>query len=358
MGFSSETAKTIGRRSVSCRRGLGVALSLAMAWLAVGSPAFGDPPPSKRNRLPGQSHNRMVFIKHEGKKPIYFNMPGHFELGSPCISPDGRWIVFDAMTIGLKPVRETWLLGVDGKGLKKLVDGATPRWSPDGKRILYTRIVKGKPGSETPEKQTVVEFDLASGKSRDIVEGRFGDLSPDGKQLVFAREGEVTANSGVHPGSKLFLAPASGKDPVELVDGDWPSWSPNGKMIAYCACEEDTLPQMNVMDVEEKKSESIGVGFYRAAWAPDGKSVYCNGLVAGPKRENLNRLPVRLWLNKSKMDFFLMDLDVPFSPHVSRDGKTMVLIVDSEGPARSLEELQEQDEEEKLELEPPINPGG
>jgi len=275
---------------------------------------FAEPPPSDPNRLPGQSHNRMVCIKTEGKKLIFVNMPGHYELGSPSISPDGRWIAFDGQTIGKEPVRESWLVGVDGKGLKKLAKGATPRWSPDGKRILFTRIQPAKKGSDEAESTTLVTLELASGKEREIVEGRFGDWSPDGTQIAFAREGEKVPNGGVHPGSKIYIAKADGSDANELSDGDWPSWSPDGKAIACCVQEEGALPQMCVVDLEDKKAEPIGVGFYRAQWSSDGKSFYCNGLLPGAKAKDLTRAPVRLWLDKSKMEFFLLDLDVSFSP--------------------------------------------
>jgi Tol biopolymer transport system component len=333
-------------------------LTCVLAATSIASRLSADPPPSDPNRLPGQSHNRMLCIKSEGRKLVFVNMPGHFDLGSPSISPDGRWIVFDAMTIGKKPVRESWLLGVDGKGLKRLVKGAAPRWSPDGKRILFTQIQPPAKKDDSVEKHSVVELELATGREHKIVEGRFGDWSPDGTQIAFAREGETTPDSRVHLGSKIFTAKANGSDATELVDGDWPSWSPDGRAIAYCVHEENVLPQMHVIDVKEKKSEPLGVGYYRGQWSPDGKSVYCNGLIPGTKREELRNVPARLWLDKSKMEFLFLDMDMSSTPCISRDGKTLAVIVDSEGPARTLEEIQEEEEEEKLETEPPINPGG
>jgi hypothetical protein len=340
-----------------CRNTI-LALVCLLAAMASDSRLSAEPPPSAPNRLPGQSHNRMVCIETRGRKPIYVNMPGHFDLGSPSISPDGRLIAFDAMTIGKEPLRETWLLGIDGKGLKKLVKGAAPRWSPDGKRILFTRIKppakKGDPG----DKHSLVELELATGKDRELVEGRFGDWSPDGTQIAFAREGETTPDSRVRYSSKIFIAKADGSDANELVDGDWPSWSPDGRTIAYCVQEENILPQMCVIEVKEKKSEPLGVGYHRGQWSPDGKSLYCNGLMPGKKREELRSVSARLWLDQSRLEFLFLNMDMPNSPCISRDGKTFVLIVDSEGPARTLEEIQEDEEEEKLETEPPINPGG
>src|SRR5512136_1244896 len=112
-----------------------IVLILALTLIA----EAGAAQPAGQERLFNQIYNRMVYIHTEGKADVYVNMPGHYDLGSPSISPDGKWIAFDAMTIGEKPIRESWLLGIDGKGLKKLTDGAVPRWSPDGKRILFTR---------------------------------------------------------------------------------------------------------------------------------------------------------------------------------------------------------------------------
>jgi hypothetical protein len=319
---------------------------------------LAEPPPSGPGRQAGQSHGRMVCIKTEGKKFVFVNMPGHYDLGAPSISPDGRWVVFDGLTIGKQPVRESWLVGIDGRGLKKLAKGAAPRWSPDGKRILFTRVQRGRNGNAVGEKQTVVELELATGKDHEIVEGRFGDWSPDGTQIAFAREGQNILNSEAHAGSKIFVAKANGGDPTELADGDWPSWSPDGKSIACCAQEEGALPQMCVIDLKTRKSELIGTGFCRGQWSSDGRSFCCNGFVVGPKPTDVRRAPARLWLDGSKIEFVFLDKDMSSSPCVSRDGKTLALIVDSEDPARPLDEMKDEEEEEKLGVRPPINPGG
>lgn len=278
-------------------------------------------------RLPNQIYNRMVYVRTATNAEVFVNMPGHWDVGSPSISPDNKRIAFDALTVGASPLRETWLVGIAGDGLRKLADGGVPRWSPDGKRILIARETMGLYSRQND----IYAIDIATGEEKMVRAGRFPDWSPDGKRIVFAAEGSWTNNSGVHPGSQVWTATADGSGAAKLCDGNWPSWSPDGKKIAYCVQEEGKPSEIWIFDLDTKQQKKIALGHFRAQWAGDSKSIVCNGSLPIPGETVYTRAPARFRLDKPlQPTYFSTELDNPWSPCVSRDDRITVLIVDSQ----------------------------
>src|SRR5947208_3693593 len=66
-------------------------------------------------------------------------------VAAPQISPDGKHVVYQVTDVDLaknKTFTALWLANTDGKGepkqlLPKDALGREPRWSPDGKHILF-----------------------------------------------------------------------------------------------------------------------------------------------------------------------------------------------------------------------------
>ncbi len=206
------------------------------------------------------------------EKGHWIVMAGYNELGSPCFSRDGRWVAFDAYKEGYNNGRpEAWIARSDGTGLKKLTNGATPRWSPDGKRLLLIR------GSEVEAngEPDIYLIKPDGTDERKLSHGRWPDWSPDGKKIAFSRGG--LPGGGAKFGAAVSISNADGSDEKYIAEGDCPSWSPDGKKIACCFREEEAPPRIRVVELETGEAKTIGNGWFRANWMPDGKALVANG---------------------------------------------------------------------------------
>ena len=109
----------------------------------------------------------------------------------PCWSPDGEWIAFglgfwftarDTMTAAL------WRVRRDGSGAEQLTDGTVhsgfPSYSADGKELVYRVWTEKEKGLRI--------LNLDTGKSRVLTQGydNLPGWSPDGKRIVFTRRRE------------------------------------------------------------------------------------------------------------------------------------------------------------------------
>jgi acylaminoacyl-peptidase len=205
-----------------------------------------------------------------------------FELewaSDPRISPDGRHVVYvrNFMDV-MKDVRRSnlWLVAADGSHHRPLTTGnvnhASPRWSPDGDRLLYV-------ASDDDGAQLWMRWmdDGQTAQITHVTEGP-GSLSwsPDGRWIAFsmrvpetpepmveplaAPEGAEWAppprvvdrvvyrfdGAGFLPGghSQLFVVPAEGGTPRQLTSGpydhdDEPAWTPDGDSLIFSANRED-----------------------------------------------------------------------------------------------------------------------
>jgi Tol biopolymer transport system component len=243
-------------------------------------------------------------------------MPGFAELGSPCFSRDGNWIAFDGYKEGFNnSSAESWIARRDGRDLTRLAHGATPRWSPDGKRLLFVRERVNNPKWE----EGIFLIDRDGSHERRIGESRWPDCSPDGKEIVFSLGGEQTG--GVRSGATICIAKADGTGRREIADGDCPSWSPDGKKIAFCIKALNDPPLIRVYELHNKKEETLGIGWFRANWMADSCSVIANGLIG--EKVGVVRMSMDAPFQPTELS---TEYDDPHSPSCSWDGKQIVYI--------------------------------
>lgn len=137
-----------------------------------------------------------------------------------------------------------------------------PRWSPDGRQILFT--------SGTVMSNIDVWVMNADGSDRRRLtehaeRDQGADWSPDGRQIAFVsqREGDVA----------IYLMDADGGNKRRLVEGREPAWSPDGRRIAFTSSAFEGNDEIYLIDVD-------GTGMRRLtthkkidqhpAWSPDG----------------------------------------------------------------------------------------
>jgi Tol biopolymer transport system component len=123
----------------------------------------------------------------------------------PAYSPDGKRIAFKSARSG--SAMEIWVCDSDGANATQLTFSAagvhnwSPRWSPDGRTILYSSNLGGRDGLYLVNSQGGASKRLTSSESRD------GSFSRDGNWIYFAshRTGQF----------QIWKMPANGSDSQE-----------------------------------------------------------------------------------------------------------------------------------------------
>jgi hypothetical protein len=152
----------------------------------------------------------------------------------PAFSPDGKRIAF-VSTLGAPYLGQSQLVvGEFGGKFKPLVQGVGKEvsWSPDGKRLYYSRITTRNPNFSSQSDLYV--YDLEKEKETRLTFGKRAmspHVSPDGKMLAFVVGRDGTSNLAVMntdtTGFRVLTAFTNG----EQVYG--PKWHPSGDRIVF-----------------------------------------------------------------------------------------------------------------------------
>jgi serine/threonine protein kinase/Tol biopolymer transport system component len=209
---------------------------------------------------------RSELVRYDSRSQQFLPFLAGISVDQIDFSPDGQWVSY--VTV---PEGNLWRSRVDGSERLQLTNpplvAVLPRWSPDGKEIVFSAGQLGKPW-----KMFLVSAE--GGAVQELLSENRGEMdpswSPDGKQIAFGRmaydvDKDInlldlqTRHLSVLPGSQNTFSPR---------------WSPDGRFLAAISGDSQKLL---LFDFKTQKwtnwlSEPNAVGF--PAWSRDGKYLY------------------------------------------------------------------------------------
>ena len=199
----------------------------------------------------------------------------------PRWSPDRKRISFSRTK---DAGADLYVMNADGSGLQKVAEVARSTrtsWSPDGRRLAYA--------DSAGENRDIFVVTIGSSKpqrvtSADSTEGG-PDWSRDGRHLAFwsDRDGvqqifTLDMNALGKPWTKVTTAPNGADDPM---------WSPDGKQIAYTWVNGSRKNDICVIGADGRNNRHLTEDTAHDMdpnWSPDGRwIVFARGAVETPR---------------------------------------------------------------------------
>ena len=250
-------------------------------------------------------------------------------VSNPQISPDGVDVLYTRTrvdTLKDRRVSTTWIMKADGSDKRQLLEGSGAQWSPDGKRILFSKA--------DADGRTQLFLHSPDGLITQLTHmehaPRSMAFSPDGKTIAFVarvpKKNDWTIELPPRPkGAEwsedpviidtlhyrqdrvgitndgfdhIFTVPATGGTPKQLTDGDWNvgaralaviagapklAWSADSRFIAFDGPGEPVADEsqwwrsdIHLLNVETRETKRLTSG--RGSWrdpvfARDGEAL-------------------------------------------------------------------------------------
>ncbi|MDO5647893.1 Tol-Pal system beta propeller repeat protein TolB [Paracoccus sp. (in: a-proteobacteria)] len=218
---------------------------------------------------------RIGVMDYDGENVLWMTDGSSLVL-APRFSPDGRRLVFTSFDSGFPQLRLLDVASVTSRPLTQGGDSMAfaPAFSPDGRWIVYSR----EQGGTT----NIWLMDAATGMGRALTDSPSIDtspsFSPDGQRIVFESDRSGTP--------QLYIMGVDGGEPQRISFGAGrygsPVWSPKGDLIAFTRQQDDRMT-IGVMRVDgsgerDLTESSLDEG---PSWAPNGRVVIFTRVTPG-----------------------------------------------------------------------------
>jgi len=185
--------------------------------------------PDRKQLVCNVSDGRIQRIAADGKQSETLSLPvsGMFDAQA---SPDGKQLAFSLASTQKKDNNSIWLVGLDGKGLRKLTNQPeleiSPAWRRDGKAIIYS-------AGKTVEAHELWQVDLQDYAQEQLTAGTVSlKIDP-----AVSATGAIAYSDNQTGSYDIWVLGRDGGKPERIIDmpefeGE-PSWSPDGKALAF-----------------------------------------------------------------------------------------------------------------------------
>jgi eukaryotic-like serine/threonine-protein kinase len=218
---------------------------------------------------------RGELVRYDARARVFLPYLSGISADRLDFSRDGEWVTY----VGY-PDGTLWRSKIDGTQKQQLtsppLEVHLPRWSPDGKEIAFS-------GSKGDQTSKIYVIPAAGGSPVELVPGRQGQHEPswsaDGNFLVFSGSEERSATTN----KALFVANVRTRESSLLPEStglNEPRWSPDGRYIAATTADSQKLLLFDTQTKKWLELARLGIGYLN--WSRDSKYLYADTFGVDP----------------------------------------------------------------------------